>query len=145
MNKKFYLTKKGLKKIQEDYERLKKAKQNHLRRRDPASEVLNSGELSPDYIYFQEDLNFLETRITELEYVLKNAEPIKPTKGVIDVGTVVTVDINGKDHQLVIVESLEADPGTGMISKESVVGKALLGGREGDKIMISSPIKTGFG
>ncbi len=140
--KKFYLTKEGLKKVQEDYEKLKRARQARIGGRDDAPEVLHSEELNPDYIHFREDLSFLEARMAELDYVLKNAKPIKPAKGMVDIGTVVTVNVEGQDDQLTIVETLEANPEMGRISKDSPVGKALIGGREGDEITISSPIKT---
>ena len=41
-----------------------------------------------------------------------------------------------------IVGTLEANPSLGKISNESPVGKALLGRRVGDEVIISSPIKT---
>lgn len=140
--KKFYLTKKGLKKIREDYQKLKKIRRSRINSRDDVPGILHSEELNPDYVHFQEDLNLLDVRITELEYVIKNVKPISPVKGVVDVGTIVTVNIDNEDDKLTIVEALEANPEVGMISKESPVGKALLGGREGDEVTISSPVKV---
>jgi transcription elongation factor GreA len=143
--KKFHLTKNGLNKIKQEYEELKKLKRAKVGGRDEAPEVMHSEELNPDYLYFLEDLKFLESRINELEYVLKNAEEIKASnrnKEVIDIGATVLVEVSGQDDQLTIVETLEANPELGQISKESPVGRALLGGKKGDKIVVSSPIKT---
>jgi len=143
--KKFYLTKSGLEKIEKELEELKKLKKAKVGGRDDAPEVLHSEELNPDYLYFLEDLKFLESRIHELEYVVKNSEKIKPSsqkKETVDVGATVLVEVGGQDDQLTIVETLEANPELGQISKESPVGKALLGSRKGDKITVSSPVKT---
>ena len=41
-----------------------------------------------------------------------------------------------------VVGTLEANPEQGKISSESPVGKALLGRKIGEKVMISSPVKT---
>jgi len=140
--KKYHLTKEGLKRIREDYEKLKKAKQSRIGDRDDAPEVLHSEESDPELVQFQEDMNFIEVRLAELDKVLENARPIRPAKGKVDVGTVVTISVDGQDDRLVIVETLEANPAIGWISKESPVGKALLGNKEGDEVVVSSPIKT---
>jgi transcription elongation factor GreA len=145
--KKFHLTKSGLEKIKQELEELKSLKKSKVGGRDEAPEVLHSEELNPDYLYFLEDLKFLENRINELEYIVKNSETINPSakkKETIDVGATVLVEVGGQDDQLTIVETLEANPELGQISKESPVGQALLGGRKGDKIVVSSPIKTTY-
>ncbi len=140
--KKYHLTKEGLKRIREDYERLKAARQSRIGGRDDAPEVLHSEELNPEFVQFRDDMNFLEARMAELEDVMKNAKPIRPAKGKVDVGTMVTVTVDGQDDQFAIVETMEADPAVGRISKESPIGKALLGNRVGDEVMIQAPIKT---
>ncbi len=140
--KKFHLTKEGLNRIREDYDKLKRARQSKIGGREDAPEVLHSEELNPEFVHFQEDLNFIEARMAELENVLKNAKPIRPAKGKVDVGTMVTVTVDGQDDQLTIVETLEANPAMGRISNESPVGRALIGNKEGDEVVISSPIKT---
>ncbi len=144
---KFYLTKGGLEKIKKEHDELKKLKHSKISGRDDTPEVLHSEELNPDYLYFLEDLKFLENKISELEHIIKNSEIIKSSnrkKGTIDVGATVLVEVGGQDDQLTIVETLEANPDLGRISKESPVGRALLGGKEGDKIVVSSPIKTTY-
>ncbi len=143
--KKFHLTKKGLEKIKQEYQELKDLKRVKISGRDEAPDVLHSEELNPDYLYFLEDLKFLENRINELDYIIKNSEIIESkntTKNIVDVGATVLINVAGQDDQLTIVETLEANPELGQISKESPVGKALLGSREGDEVVVSSPIKT---
>ena len=54
---------------------------------------------------------------------------------------IVEIDHEAKD-EFTIVGTLEANPALGNISNESPVGKALLGHKVGEEIIISSPIKT---
>ena len=111
-----------------------------------APKIFESEDLNPEYLSFQEDLSFLESRIVELEYILKNTLLIRPPAGkrqnIIDLGAKVTVEVSNQIDEFTIVGSLEADPALGKISNESPVGQALLGHREGEEISVSSPIET---
>ncbi len=140
--KDYYLTKEGIKRLEEEYQRLKASRRAKIGSRDNAPEVLHSEELNPEFVHFRDDLNLMEVRIAELENIFKSVKPIKPIKGVVAVGAVITVTVDGQDDKLTIVEALEADPASGKISIESPVGKALLGSREGDEVLIPSPIET---
>ena len=147
VNKKFKLTKEGIAKLEQEYAELKKIKHSKLGGRDDAPDVMHSEELNPDYLHFWEDLKFLERRINEIDYILKNAETIKSkSKGqmIVDVGAHVLVEINGKKDEFNIVETFEADPSQRKISKESPVGKALIGAREGQEITVFSPVKKSY-
>jgi len=138
--KKFYLTKQGLEKIKKEYELLKNLKSAKASGKTP--EILHSEDANPEYLVFQEDMNFLETRLLELENVLKNAEIIKPPtkekQDVIELGATVLVDMHGQKDEFVLVGSLEANPSLGKISNESPVGRALIGLRVGDVAAVSS-------
>jgi transcription elongation factor GreA len=142
----FYITKEGLEKIKEEYEALKNLRQAKTGAEAP--KILESEDLNPEYISFQEDLVLLETRINEIENVLKNIAIIEPPKtkqekDVVGVGSKILVEIDGKEKdEFTIVGALEANPSLGKISNESPVGHALLNHKVGDKITISSPIKT---
>ncbi len=141
----FYLTKEGIDLIKKEYEDLK-----HLRSAKVKGDVpktWESEDLNPDYISFQEDMELLETRIEELENVLKNAKLIKPPKGaelaVVNLGAKVSLEIDEKDKdELRIVGTLEADPSLGKISNESPVGRALMGKKAGEEVEVCSPVKT---
>ena len=102
--------------------------------------------MDPEYFTFHNDLNFLESRIIELDNILRSAELIKipprSKRGIIDFGATVLVEVGGQTDEFEIVGTLEANPSLGKISNESPVGKALLGHRVGDEVVISSPIKT---
>ncbi len=143
-DKKFYLTKEGLERVQKDYENLKGLRVAKTRGEE-APKILESEDLNPEYLTFQEDLSFLESKISELEYIIKNAEIIKPSKkekGFVGLGARVAVQVDGHADEFTIVGSLEANPMLGKISNESPVGKALLGHKAGDEVCVSSPVST---
>jgi transcription elongation factor GreA len=147
MIEKFYLTKKGLEKIKEEYQNLKKIKLAKTEGEPP--EALHSEDLNPEYVSFREDLNFLETKISEFEHIFKNIEiikkPPKKKRETICLGATVTLkkDSGGKD-EFTIVGTLEASPSQGKISSYSPVGRVLLGHKLGDKINIATPIKLTY-
>lgn len=144
--KKFYLTKEGLERIKKEYKALKELKFAKTKGESP--KILNSEDLNPEYLAFQEDINFLESRIIELENIIKNAElikiPRKDKQNIIDLGATIWVEVDGQTDEFMLVGSLEANPSIGKISNESPVGRALLGHRVGDVVVISSPIQTTY-
>lgn len=145
MTQEFYLTKKGLEKIKKEYEILKEIRLAKTRGEIP--KVLESEDLNPEYLSFREDLNLLEMRISEIENVLKNVKlikiPPKNRRNVVEIGAKVLVEVDKKaQDEFEIVGTLEANPLLGRISNESPVGKALLGSKVGDEVIVSSPIKS---
>ncbi|MDO8639330.1 MAG: GreA/GreB family elongation factor [bacterium] len=144
--KKFYLTKEGLEKAKKEYENLKVLKFAKINGESPS--VLHSEEPNPEYLSFQEDLSFLEVRLAELENIFNNKivihPPSKDKQNTVDLGATILVDVDGQRDEFVLVGSLEANPSLGKISNESPVGKALLGHKIGDEVLLSSPIKTTY-
>jgi len=144
--KKFYLTKKGLEKIKKDYEILR-----HIRLTKTEGEVpkiLESEDINPEYLSFREDLNLLETKITDLENVLKNAEiirtPPKSKQNIVNLGATVLVDLDGETDEFKIVGTLEANPAERKISNESPIGKALLGRMVGARVKVTASVVNHF-
>lgn len=140
----YYLTKEGLKRIKREYGKLSKLRK--LKSGGDIPSVFQSEELNAEFIAFREDLDLLESRIRELEYILKNFELIKPPSGKerdrIHLGAQVKVEVDGQVDDFLIVGTLEASPSLGKISNESPVGKALLGHKVGEETVISSPIRV---
>ncbi len=144
--KKFYLTKQGLEKVKREHQNLKELKLAKTKGESP--KVLHSEDLNPEYLAFQEDISFLEARMVELENTLKNVEliklPKKEKQNIISLGATILVSIDGQNDEFTLIGSLEANPSIGRISNESPVGRALLGHRVGDEVVVSSPIKTAY-
>jgi len=143
--KKFYLTKQKYDEIEEEYKTLLAFEHNKTLGED-APRILESEDLNPEFVSFQEDIGFLRSRIDELQNVLANYEiigkPSKDQENIIDLGAKVQVEVDGNKNEFIITGTLEANPSLGKISNESPVGKALLGHKVGDEVVINSPVKT---
>src|SRR6266436_3332158 len=83
----------------------------------------------------------LEGRIQELEQLLATAKPIsRISSDVVSLGSVVCVRNNDdREYCYSLVGAFEAKPSAGLISNESPVGKALLGHKVGDVVIVSTP------
>lgn len=143
MGQERYLTPEGAEKLQAELDELKGPQREELAKR--LRSAIQMGDLSEnaDYHKAKEDQGFLEGRIQELEYTLKNAIIIDTSAApgdVVQVGSRVTVqegDFPEETYWLVGIN--EADPPNGMISNESPIGKVLLGGRVGDEVTAETP------
>src|SRR5216683_8304724 len=83
----------------------------------------------------------LEGRILELEQLLAAAKPItKLLTNVVSLGSIVQLRTpDEKEYRYTIVGAFEAKPSAGLISNESPVGKALLGHKVDDLVIVSTP------
>lgn len=83
----------------------------------------------------------LEGRIMELEQLLARAVPIsKVDTDIVSLGSVVHLRTPDKrEYCYTLVGAFEANPSAGRISNESPVGKALLGHRVADLVIVSTP------
>jgi transcription elongation factor GreA len=143
MGQEIYLTTEGAAKLKAELEELKGPKRDEMARR--LRSAIQMGDLSEnaDYHKAKEDQGFMEGRIQELEYLLKNARIID-TSGIpsdtIQVGSRVTVqegDYPAETYYL--VGATEADPRNGKISNESPIGQALIGRHVGDEVTVNTP------
>ncbi len=143
-SKGFFLTKKGLAKIKKEYQELLRLKVFKTKGESP--QIFHSEEVSSEFLAFQEDLELLETRIIELEDILKNARiitlPAKDKQNIINLGATIIVEVDGQKDEFRIVGTLEANPAVGNISNECLVGKSLLGHKIGDEVAIGSDPKV---
>lgn len=135
-----YISKEGLKKLEEELAHLK-----NVRRREVADRIQQAKELgdlseNAEYVEAKTEQGFVEGRILEIEHIMRNASIIEEQTGdAINVGSTVTVTFDGKEATYSIVGSSEADPMSGKISNESPLGKAFLGLRKGEKVVIETP------
>lgn len=83
----------------------------------------------------------LEGRIIELEQLLAKAKLIdRGRTDVVSLGSVVHLRTSDdREYKYTLVGAFEANPGAGRISNESPVGRALLGHKTGDLVMVSTP------
>jgi transcription elongation factor GreA len=83
----------------------------------------------------------LESRILELEHMLASAKPIhKRSTSEVSLGSVARLRAaDAREYRYTLVGAYEANPGAGLISNESPVGKALLGHKVNDVVTVSTP------
>jgi len=143
----FYITKGKLQELKKEYEELSDFERKKALGQE-APKILESEDLNPEFVSFQEDIGFLRSRIDELKNILEHHEliknPAKEKQGIIGVGAKVKIDVGGQRDEFVIMGTLEANPALGKISNESPVGKALLGHKVGDEVVVFSPVEIKY-
>lgn len=138
-----YLTLEGLKRLQTELEDLKGPSRDQLALRLRAA--IEQGDLSEnaDYTAAKEEQGFLEGRIQDLEHILSNViiiDHVKKDLSVISIGDFVTIQEGNFPSEIYhLVGPNEADPGNGTISHMSPIGKALLGHRVGEEVIVDTP------
>jgi len=143
--KKNLLTYAGLKKLEEEVQTLKVVKRKEVA--EKIKEAREQGDLSEnaEYDAAKDEQRDIETRIEEIEKILKNAEVIVEDEvdlKKINVGCKVKVLDMEYDEEIEfqIVGSTEASSREGKISNESPVGKALLGAKKRQIVKVELPI-----
>jgi len=142
MPEKFFLTKEGLKKIKQEFEKLLEFR--NAKTKGDVPSIWHSEDVNPEYLAYQEDMTLLESRIARYENIIKNAEIIRSPKKDelkrVKLGAKVTVDLGGEVDEFTIVGTLEADPLEKKVSNESPIGRGLLGATIGDIIKIKTTL-----
>lgn len=145
--KEIFLTYEGLKKLEEELERLKGEKRREIAER--IKQALAFGDISEnsEYDEAKNEQAQNEMRIAQLENMLKNATLIDDDEidtNSVRLGTRVKVYDMDFDEEIeyYIVGSTEADPLENRISNDSPVGRALLGKRPGDIVTVQVPDGT---
>lgn len=139
MKKAYQITSAGKLDLEKELDELKSNRGDIAQR---IADARSQGDLSENSEYTealnQQDL--LEGRIAEIEDILKNATIIKArTTSSVVVGNTVELQTGTKKVEYAIVGSVEADPLEGKISDESPIGKALIGKKVGDSVVIKTP------
>ena len=141
MTEEVLLTKEGLEKIKEEYDRHVSVTRAEVAER--IKEARSFGDLSEnaEYDAAKQEQAELEERINKLESMMRNAKIIdedSSVEGIVNIGNTVIVKEKGSKEtvKFQIVGATEADPFEGKISNESAVGKALIGNKKGDTVEV---------
>jgi transcription elongation factor GreA len=125
-----------------------KAELAELREKRPAivdrvATARSDGDLKENAAYHdaRQDLGMLDGRVQTIEGILANVVVIEETRadGRIALGSTVVVRDEFGESTYSLVGPAEADIGRGMISHESPLGTALVGGTVGDTVTFSTP------
>ena len=138
MNKHYKITKQGKKELEIELQGL------ISRRKGVAKKIASArdfGDLSEnaEYDVAREEQGLIETRISEIEDIILNAEIIKHiSKSKIALGSKVELKNGKKNVIYTIVGPVEANPLEGRISNESPIGSALFDKKVGETITIET-------
>ena len=138
-----YLTKEGLKKLQDELKAMQKQRRELV---DEVEKARQLGDLreNGEYHAARERLQHVTTRLIELESKLTSVQIIdglEVAEGEARVGTKVTLrDLQTKEEfSYLMVGPDEADPPNGKLSIAAPLGKALLGKKKGEQFMLNLP------
>ncbi len=138
-----YISKPGLKKLQEDLENLKTNARREVIERIAAAKELGDLKENAEYAEAKDDQAMLESKIADMEAVFKDAVLIEEERDAdsefVQVGSRVQVQCKGTTCVYTIVGTEEADPGQLKISNESPLGRAFLHKSRGDKVVVRVP------
>ena len=134
------ISKEGYEKLKEEYELLTKTKRREIA--DRIQKAKDMGDLSENAEYSEaKDAQAMnEGRILELDSLLKNLTIVEGrANNEVFLGSVVTVQTEGKEKIFEIVSFNEVDPAAGKISNESPIGQAFIGKSKGDIVEVETP------
>lgn len=140
-----YVTAETYKNLKEELKELKIKKRQEIAQM--LQEAKELGDLSENAAYQEakDAQEILESRILELESFLKNASIIRPSlqnNGKVELGSTIELENISKSKAkkiFTIVGSQEANPIEGKISNESPLGRAFLGHKKGEIILVKTP------
>ncbi len=139
-----YVTKGGLKKLQEELDRLTTIERPKISAQ--IAEARDKGDLSEnaEYDAAKEAQGLLELRISKLQQTIINSRIIDESK--LDTSSVKILNVvkiknqkNGAVMSYTIVAESEADLKSGKISVETPIAKGLLGKKVGDVVEVKVP------
>ena len=140
-NDNYVLTEEGKKKLEEELHYLENEKRAEIGERIKVAREFGDISENSEYDDAKNEQGMTEARIAESTRILSEATVVNTPKrsSKVNIGSVVTVDMNGKERVFTIVGAAESDVAAGKISNESPVGSALLGHKKGDEITTTGP------
>ncbi len=140
MNEKEYLTQEKFDEFTKELEFLKSTKRKEVAESLEYAKALGDLSENAEYHEARGEQAVVEDRINKLENLLKNAIIVSSSDtGVVNVGSVVTVEKDGKKAVYTIVGSEEADVTSNKISIKSPFGQAVIGKKKGEKFSFNAP------
>lgn len=136
------ITPEGLEKLKAEYDDLLNVKRPTAVTRVAKAREMGDLSENAEYTAARDELSFIDGRIAELEEILKDVKTVtlhKAKSGKVDVGSKVTVHVQGRKDVYSLVGEWEANPMEKKISHASPLGQALMGKKTGDKVEVEAP------
>ena len=140
-NENYVLTQEGKEKLEEELHYLETEKRAEIGERIKVAREFGDISENSEYDDAKNEQGMMEARIAEISRILSEATVVNTPKrsSKVNIGSVVTVDMNGRERVFTIVGGAESDVAAGKISNESPVGSALLGHKKGDTVEATGP------
>ena len=140
-NDNYVLTQEGKEKLEEELHYLETEKRAEIGERIKVAREFGDISENSEYDDAKNEQGMMEARIAEISRILSEATVVNTPKrsSKVNIGSVVTVDMNGRERVFTIVGGAESDAAEGKISNESPVGQALLGRKKGDEVTTTGP------
>lgn len=143
MKREILITQEGLDKLGAELKELVEDRRPDVIARIKSAKELGDLSENAEYSSAKDEQSFIEGRIQELEDVIKHAKVVKESSKnggkTIQIGSRVTVQVDGDTDQYELVGPAESDPARGKISTDSPVGQALLGHQEKETVKVRTP------
>lgn len=133
------VTKEGYEKLQNELLRLNNERPQAVKN---LAEARSMGDLSENGLYTaaKARLRSIDNQIFRLEIQIKLADIKQPTtSSIVDIGSKVKVEVEGKEMIFEVVGDYEADPANKKISQHSPLGRVLIGRKKGECVEMVAP------
>ncbi len=143
MSSTVYLSASGIVSVREELAQLTETDRPAVIARIAAARELGDLRENAEYETARKEQSILEGRVEHLTALLRDAVEIeRASTSHVGMGTTVTVTDDHGEETYTIVGSHEASPADGRISSSSPIGRALMGGRAGDSVVVTAPRGT---
>jgi transcription elongation factor GreA len=140
MNEKEYLTQEKFDEFKKELEHLKGDKRKEVAEALEYAKALGDLSENAEYHEARDEQGTVEDRIAKLESILKTAVIVKHhDTNIVNVGSVLTVEKDGKKMSVTIVGTEESNVPAGKISIKSPFGQAVLGKKKGESFSFTAP------
>ena len=125
----FILTQEGKDNLEKELHYLETEKRAEIGERIKVAREFGDISENSEYDDAKNEQGMMEARIAEISRILSEATVVNTPKrsSRVNIGSVVTVTMGGRERVFTIVGGAESDAAAGKISHESRVGAALLG------------------
>ena len=137
------ITRQGMQDLREQIQHLETTARRDVAERIKTAREWGDLKENAEYHDAKNDQGFLEAKIARLKEQLRDAVAVDAPAGNETVAFGSTVELvnvsTDNTVRYTLVGSTEADAGSGKISSESPVGKALIGARVGETVAVEAP------
>ena len=138
-----YITPEGFARLQQEAERLWRVERPRVTREVADAAALGDRSENAEYLYGKRRLREIDARLRFLARRMDELTVVRATpeqRGRVFFGAYVALEEeDGTRRELRLVGPDESEPGAGRISIESPLGRALVGKREGDEVLLRRP------